>query len=99
MACEGMRFTHAYSQPSCTPDDGQIQLAQPTALRPPPEGPRPPPNRRSHPFRLSTGMLIVGNQVAISIGDATRAPFPLGNATYTGAMVGLDTEEREAVEG
>ena len=36
---------------------------------------------------------------AISIGDATRTPFLDGNATYTGAMVGLDTEEWEALEG
>ena len=36
---------------------------------------------------------------AISIGDATRAPFPDGNATYTGAMVGLDTQDWEALEG
>ena len=37
--------------------------------------------------------------LAVSLGDATRTPFPAGNATYTGAMVGLDTEEWAALEG
>ena len=37
--------------------------------------------------------------LGMSLGDATRAPFPAGNATFTGAMTGLETEGWEAIEG